>query len=120
MNFAVKNFSTVRIFSNNLSQSRDWYIQFFGQSPVEDLKNFVSFQIGNTKFDITVPDQKNPFSTGGSVGYWLVDDLNLVLKKTEELGGKLYRGPLTVPEIQRKILQIQDPFGNVIGFESVI
>ncbi|WP_409478347.1 VOC family protein [Pseudobdellovibrio sp. HCB154] len=120
MIFQIKNFSTLRIFSHDLRKSRDWYIQFLGQLPIEDLENFVSFQIGNTKLDITVPDQKNPFSTGGSIGYWLVDDVNLVLKKTEQLGGKLYRGPLKVPEIQRQILQIQDPFGNVLGFESAI
>lgn len=120
MNFQIKEFSTLRIFSNDLRQSRDWYAQFFGQNPIEDLENFVSFQIGKTKFDITAPDQKNPFSSGGAVGYWLVDDVNLVLKKAEQLGGKSYRGPLKVPEIQRQIMQIQDPFGNVLGFESPI
>lgn len=118
MNFQIKSFSTLRIFSSDLRKSRDWYEKFFGQSPIEDLENFISFQIGNTKFDITAPDQKNPFSTGGSIGYWLVDDINSVLKKAEQIGAKLYRGPLIVPEIQRQILQIQDPFGNVLGFES--
>ncbi len=63
--------------------------------------------MGNTKFDITVPDQKNPFCTGGSVG-------------AERLGEKLYRGPLKLPEIQRQILQIQNPFGNILGFESTL
>lgn len=118
MNFQIKNFSTLRIFSTDLQKSRDWYEQFFGQPPIEDLEFFVSFKIGEITFDITVPDQKNPYSPGGSVGYWLVDDIHLVLKKAEQLGAKLYRGPLKVPEIQRQILQIQDPFGNVIGFES--
>ncbi len=42
------------------------------------------------------------------------------LQKAELLDGKLYRGPLKVPEIQIQILQIQDPFGNVLGFESSI
>lgn len=116
----IKEFSTLRILASDIQKSRDWYVQFFGQNPTEDLENFVSFQIGNIKFDITLPDQKNPFSTGGSVGYWMVDDINLVLKKAEQLGGKLYRGPLKVPEIHRQILQIQDPFGNILGFESSI
>ncbi|MCM2352160.1 MAG: hypothetical protein NDI63_00995 [Pseudobdellovibrio sp.] len=118
MNFQVKEFATIRIFSNDLKRSREYYEKFFGLSPVEDSEFFVSFKVGQTNLDITVPDQKNPFSTGGSVGYWLVDDINLVLKKAELLGGKLYRGPLKVLEIQRQILQIQDPFGNVLGFES--
>lgn len=120
MDFKVRSFSTIRIFSNDLQKSRDWYILFFGQQPIVDLEKFVSFFIADTKFDITLPDQKNPFSVGGSVGYWLVDDINLVLQKTERLGGKLYRGPLKVSEIRRQIIQIQDPFGNILGFESSI
>lgn len=116
--FQIKEFATLRIFSNDLAKSRKYYESFFDVFPIEDSDFFVSFKIGTTNLDITLPDQKNPYSTGGTIGYWLVDDVNLVLKKAESLGGKLYRGPLELPEIQRKILQIQDPFGNVLGFES--
>lgn len=59
-----------------------------------------------------------PVSLGGTVGYWLVDNLDDLLEKIKKLGGKVYRGPLTVPKIQRAIVQIQDPFGNIIGFEA--
>jgi predicted enzyme related to lactoylglutathione lyase len=118
VNIQVKEFSGIRIFSNDLKASRDWYKALFGLEPLEDLEFFVSFKINGTCFDITVPDAKNPYSSGGSVGYWLVDDLAPVLKRVEELGGKLFRGPLKVPEIQRTILQIQDPLGNVMGFEA--
>lgn len=118
MDFKIKEFSTIRIFSNDLQKSRDWYKAFFGLDPIEDSEFFVSFKIGQFNFDITIPDHKNPFSSGGSVGYWLVGNIETVVKKAEDLGGKLYRGPLVVPEIQRTILQIQDPFGNIIGFES--
>jgi predicted enzyme related to lactoylglutathione lyase len=118
MGFTVFKFSTIRVLSNDVRKSRDWYAHLFDQEPVEDQDNFVSFKIADAYLDITVPDPKNPFSSGGSIGYWLVDDLNLLLKKVESLGGKLYRGPLQVPEIQRAILQIQDPFGNIVGFEA--
>jgi predicted enzyme related to lactoylglutathione lyase len=118
MSFQVKEFAGIRIFSNDLKASRDWYKALFGIEPIEDLEFFVSFKIKGTCFDITVPDAKNPYSSGGAVGYWLVDDLALVLMRVEELGGRLFRGPLEVPEMQRTIMQIQDPFGNVIGFEA--
>lgn len=118
MSFNIKEFSTIRIFSNDLKRSRDFYQTLFDQDPVEDLDFFVSFKIGNTGFDITPQDAKNPFSHGGSVGYWLVDNINPVLEKVEALGGKLYRGPLKVSETQRVIMQIQDPCGNIIGFEA--
>ncbi|MES2802131.1 MAG: VOC family protein [Bdellovibrionota bacterium] len=120
MSFQIKEFSTIRIFSDDVQKSRDWYKAFLGLEPLEDSENFVSFKIGQTCFDITVPDLKNPLSAGGTVGYWLVDDLDALVQKAESLGGKVYRGPLVVSEIQRTILQIQDPIGNTIGFECPI
>jgi predicted enzyme related to lactoylglutathione lyase len=81
-------------------------------------KTCFSFKINETYFDISLADTKSPLSTGGSVGYWLVDNLEGVIKRAQELGGSIYRGPLRVPEIQRTIVQIQDPYGNVIGFEA--
>ncbi|MDG0815147.1 VOC family protein [Bdellovibrio svalbardensis] len=118
MSFKIQEVTAIRIFSNDIQKSRDWYEALFNLEPIEDLDFFVSFKIGGACFDITLPDAKNPFSQGGSVGYWLVDDIDAVLKKVEELGGKLYRGPLKVSETQRTIMQVQDPFGNVIGFEA--
>lgn len=118
MSFKVKEFAAFRIFSEDIQKSRDWYKSLFAQEPVEDSEFFVSFKIGGVCFDITVPDAKNPFSPGGGVGYWLVDDIELVLSKVKKLGGQLYRGPLKVTETQRTIMQVQDPFGNIVGFES--
>ena len=119
MSFQVKEFSTIRISVVNVSQSRDWYKSLFNIEPVEDIENFASFKIANTCFDISLADSKSPMSTGGSVGYWLVDNLENVIQRAEQLGGKIYRGPLKVPEVGRTIVQIQDPFGNVIGFECL-
>ncbi|WP_413574564.1 VOC family protein [Bdellovibrio sp. HCB290] len=120
MSFKIKEVSAIRIFSNDIKKSRDFYAALFAQEPIEDLESFVSFKIGGSCFDITMPDSKNPHSQGGSVGYWLVDNIDAVLKKVEGLGGKLYRGPLNVPETQRTIMQIQDPTGSVIGFEALL
>lgn len=120
MSFTVQKFSALRIFSNDLQKSRDWYKALFGIAPIEDSVNFVSFSIADFTLDITVPDSKNSYSTGGSIGYIQIDNLELLLAKVNELGGIVYRGPLQVSEIQRTILQIQDPFGNVLGFEAPI
>lgn len=119
MAFQVQNFATIRICVANVQSSRDWYKSFFGIEPVEDLENFVSFKIGETLFDISQSDQKSPLSTGGSVGYWLVDNLEEAISKAKSLDGQVYRGPLRVEEVQRTIVQIKDPYGNVIGLEAV-
>lgn len=50
--------------------------------------------------------------------YWLIDNVDIILERAKELGSQLYRGPLKVNEIKRTIMQIKDPFGNIIGFES--
>lgn len=118
MSFKIKNFATIRISSTDVAKSRDWYRSLLDIDPIEDLENFVSFKIGDTCFDISLADEKSPSSPGGSVGYWLVDDLDAVMKRAIEIGGEIYRGPLDVNEVQRTIVQIKDPCGNVIGFEA--
>lgn len=114
----MKEFATIRMSVSDVSKVRDWHRDFWDQEPIEDLKDFVSFKIANTNFDISLADEKSPTSTGGSVGYWLVDDLDKALAKALDLKATIFRGPLRVNEVQRTIVQIKDPYGNVFGLEA--
>ena len=114
--FNVMGFATVRISSKNISQSKEWYRGLFGADPIEDLVDFVSFQIAGVCLDVCLADAKSP--VGGSVGYWLVDELDSVIARAVQLGGEIYRGPLRVDETQRTIVQIMGPCGTVVGFEA--
>jgi predicted enzyme related to lactoylglutathione lyase len=116
--FQVHCLATVRLSVVDVPQSRDWYSNFFGVSPVDDLDDFASFNVAGATFDIVLADEKSPASTGGTVGYWLVNDLDKAIERAVKFGGKIYRGPLRVPEIQRTIVQIVDPNGNVFGLEA--
>ena len=118
MAFKVKSFATLRMSVSNIQKSRDWIKEILEIEPIEDLENFVSFKMGNTSLDIALADPKSPVSTGGSVGYWFVDNLGEAIAKAKRLGGQVYRGPLRVHEIGRTIVQIKDPNGNVIGLEG--
>ncbi|MBK7890321.1 MAG: VOC family protein [Bdellovibrionales bacterium] len=118
MGFKVTGIATIRLLSRDLKKSREFYRSLFDTEPVEDSDSFASFRLGNSHFDIAIADAKNPVSQGGSVGYWFVDDLGAMLKRASELGASIYRGPLPVPEIQRTIVQIQDPCGGIVGFEA--
>ncbi|MCK9931398.1 glyoxalase [Frankia sp. Mgl5] len=61
-------------------------------------------------------DERNP--RGGSpVVYWAVTDLDAVRGQLLNAGCRHHRGPLTVTE-GRRICQIIDPFGTVIGLEG--
>lgn len=113
-----KSLSTVLIFVIDIKQSRDWYCNFLDLIPVEDYHNFVSFQIGTTFLNLHLADTLSPISTGGSVAYWVVDNLDVAIQKAINLNGRLYRGPLKVKEISGTMAQIIDPFGNVFGLEA--
>ncbi|MEZ8051438.1 VOC family protein, partial [Vibrio sp. 1F169] len=43
--------------------------------------------------------------------YWSVNNLDKALDHFEELGAKLYRGPMAI-ENRLFMCQIEDPFGN--------
>jgi hypothetical protein len=51
MSFKIKEVSAIRIFSNDIKKSRDFYKTLFNQEPVEDLELFVSFKIGGSCFE---------------------------------------------------------------------
>lgn len=116
----IHSFSTLRITVADVAKSRDWYQAFLGKPPIEDLENFASFEVGGHRLDIALADEKSPISKGGSVGYWLTNDLSAAIHRAQQLGGRVYRGPLPVREINRTIVQIEDAYGNVFGIEAAI
>jgi len=118
MVFKIENLATIRMSVSDVEKSRDWYRTFLGIEPVEDSSNFASFRIGNALLDIALADEKSPVSKGGSVGYWLVDNLDAAIEKAKSLNGKIYRGPLRVDEVHKTIVQIEDAQGNVFGLEA--
>ena len=119
MAFEFEKFSSIRIFVENISESREWYKKLFKIDPFENSDDFVSFRICDVSFDICLADDQSPKSTGGAVGYWLIDNMDELISDVRNLGAVIYRGPLYVKETQTNIIQIQDPFGNIIGFEAV-
>jgi predicted enzyme related to lactoylglutathione lyase len=115
-----KDVRTVRILSQNVQLSSEWYSRLFGMPPKESENNFVRFELDGFGFEIVLADDKNPFSQGGTVAYFAVEDLKTAIEACLTLGGKLYRGPLNIPEARKTIAQVQDLFGNVIGLEAVL
>ncbi len=108
---------TCLLFVADIQKSKEFYENLFQQKPVEDLPKFTAFQFGETFFNLHLADRLSPMSTGGSVGYFWVENLDEWIKRALELGACIWRGPLVIKD-GWTIVQIQDPFGNVIGFES--
>ena len=108
---------TCLLFVSEMEQSKNYYAEFLGLSPVEDLVDFASFQIGKQFINLHLADGKSPLSTGGCVCYLHVENLEYWIKRATDIGGIIWRGPLKVSN-KLTICQILDPFGNAIGLES--
>lgn len=108
---------TCLLFVSNIEKSKNYYAQFLDLSPVEELTDFASFQIGDQFINLHLADAKSPLSTGGCVCYLSVNNLEYWIKRATDIGGVIWRGPLKVND-NSTICQILDPFGNVIGLES--
>jgi predicted enzyme related to lactoylglutathione lyase len=109
---------TLRLCVSDLKESRHFYSHLFDKVPAVDIDGFVSFDIAGTNLEMASADTKNPLSTGGSIGYFEVENLEDYIERAKKLGAEIWRGPLKVNEAGWTIVQIKDGFGNVIGFEG--
>ena len=109
---------TLRLCTSDLEKSKNFYSKLFEITPVTEIENFVLFDISGTGLEIVKADDKNPLSTGGSIGYFEVTHLNDYIERARKLGAEIWRGPLKTNENGWTIVQIKDGFGNVIGFEG--
>ena len=111
----------IYLFSKNVEESAKWYEQFLqlSQDKAEAiLGQFALIRISKIEFCFHKADEKSPVSTGGCVAYWEVDSLDETIQRAIECGGEIYRGPIQIHNEPRWIVQIKDPFGNVIGVEG--
>lgn len=109
---------TCLLFVNEIKKSRDFYQNFFQIKPVEDLPDFASFQFGAIFFNLHLADEAlSPVSTGGTVVYFCVQKIDEWIERALSLGAEIWRGPITIEE-GWTLIQLKDPFGNVIGLES--
>ena len=112
------SFRTCLLFVRDVHKSKEFYRKLLNRDPVEDLENFTSFDLEGTFLNLHPVDSKSPFSEGGSVGYFCVERLDVWTERAVTLGAQIWRGPLQTGT-GWSIVQIKDPFGNIIGFEAL-
>jgi|GEM_PF-65345 len=103
-----------RLMVKNLEQSKKWYANALGISPWLDTPDYVEFRVNQSGLSMSQSDEKSPYSTGGQVAYWRVQDVDKTVQFFAAQGASIFRGPLDI-ENGEAICQICDPFGNVIG-----
>jgi predicted enzyme related to lactoylglutathione lyase len=114
----LKKIHAVYLFVSDIRKSSAWYSKVLGIPLSIDEENFGLINIGGSELCFHQADEKSPVSLGGSVGYWQVDDLLHTAQLFEKHDGKIYRGPISIPNLDQGICQIKDPFGNVIGLQG--
>ncbi|MFF1713948.1 VOC family protein [Streptomyces sp. NPDC058268] len=78
--------------------------------------------VADIEFGFHPLDEKNNRRGGSPVPYWTVDDVAAVRQRLIDAGCTHHRGPLNVADDAsgrtRRIAQLADPFGNVIGIDG--
>lgn len=115
----LKGVREIMMFVPDIREAKVWYSEFLGIEPSIDEENYCQFKLGGVELGLHPADEKMGAGGAGTVAYWEVGDLGEVLERAQVLGAKLYRGPKTTDD-SRKICQIIDPFGNVLGLVQVV
>ena len=97
----------------------EWYLAAFPQS--RHIKNthadIAVLTLGEFQLEIVPADSKVSSGASGTVLYWQVSSLSSEIRRLEQLGAHLYRGPLD-KENNEAMCQLKDPFGNLIGLRG--
>lgn len=107
----IKGLRTALYPAPDLSKAKVWYESVFQRKPYFDEPFYVGFEIGGFELGL-VPDAQ-PGSTGPKA-LWGVEDIQHELRRLRSIGVNV------VGEIQEvgggiKVVDIADPFGNLIG-----
>lgn len=113
--------STVMYFATDPEKSARWWADALGvgsvHTDVDGDSVYAWFTIAGVEHGFhQADDERNPRGASPVV-YWQVDDLDAARKHLLDAGAVHHRGPLTV-EPGRRICQLTDPFGAVVGLEG--
>lgn len=114
----IKDIQEIMMFVSDIGRAKVWYSEFLNIQPNIDDDNYCQFKLGRVELGLHPADEKMSSGRAGTVAYWQVDNMNLVIQKACDTGAQVYRGPRELAD--RKICQILDPFGNVLGLVEFI
>lgn len=120
MSLTLGPVGNVFFFVTDLDAAVTWYTDFLGADADRPMPQLARWDLGHTILTLHAEDEFNTPApaTAGTVPYFTVTDVEAVKQAAERLGATAHRGPKTVFSGET-LLQIQDPFGNLIGFRSV-
>lgn len=109
----------VFVFVPDLEAGCAWYAALWGSEPERPMPQLALWNIGDFRFTLHAEDEFNTSGATaiGTVAYFDVDDVDATITQCVERGATVHRGPKTVFSGER-LVQIQDPFGNLLGFRQ--
>ena len=113
-----KNIDGIMYFSSEPKKSLHWYSELFEIKPsYQEEYDFYYLEVNGSIIEFHQVDSKNGVGTEGQVCYWKVVDFDKVYNRMLSLGASAYRGPMEI-DYGRKMAQLKDPFGNLIGIRG--
>lgn len=110
----VQGLGTVIYHVTDLARAKAWYATAFQQDPYFDEPFYVGFNIAGYELGLNPDQSVTRPGRGGAVAYWRVADIG------GAVGHFVASGATLVGQIQDvggdiKVVEVTDPFGNVIG-----
>jgi predicted enzyme related to lactoylglutathione lyase len=107
----VKGLRTALYPAPDLAKAKAWYESVFEKKPYFDEVFYVGFEIGGFELGL-VPDASP--GDKGAKALWGVDDIEKELERLQKLGVSI-KGEIQDVGGGIKVLDIADPFGNLVG-----
>ncbi|MFD9591719.1 VOC family protein [Kitasatospora sp. NPDC059973] len=116
-----KSVTTVMTFALDPAASARWWGEFLGVPVTTDVSDtgsvYAWVEIAGVEVGFHPADDALNRRGGSPVVYWGVDDVDHVRERLLAAGCTHHRGPLTIAP-GRRIAQLRDPFGTVVGIEG--
>jgi predicted enzyme related to lactoylglutathione lyase len=109
--FMIKGLRTVIYPAPDLPKAKAWYESVFQRKPYFDEPFYVGFEIGGFELGL-LPDAEP--GDAGAKALWGVEDIQREIQRLQAIGVVIAGGVQDVGE-GIKIVDLVDPFGNLVG-----
>jgi len=111
--------AAVMVHVASVDEAMAWYQRAFPNAVRRRLLTpaFEFLVVNGIRLEFVPADAKVASGPAGTVVYWQVPDFDDALQHLQDIGARLYRGPMPIEDGQA-MCQVQDPWGNCIGLRG--
>lgn len=113
----LKQIESVVLFVQDIDATAIWYAELFQAEVQYENHHYAFIRTPGCLIGFHPQDSKCPGGVGGATVYWEVADLQEAIRRLEQRGAVLYRGPI-VTSLGAAAAMLLDPFGCTIGLNQ--